>query len=164
MMSREHQNANIVIWCKDHKGKTIREVVKRAREWIEKSKDFENIEFKLASGYLGILAAVNEVVAAAQAQNMALILLLMIVTTSICYRSFVAAIMLLIPLTLANFLTMVVMVMNEISLNINTIPVASIGIGVGVDYAIYILSRICEEYQIHRDYNKAIPIAHQDNR
>jgi predicted RND superfamily exporter protein len=159
MMSREHQNANIIIWCKDHKGTTIREVVKRAREWIEESKDFEKVEFKLASGYLGILAAVNEVVAAAQAQNMALILLLMIVTTTICYRSFVAALMLLVPLTLANFLTMVVMVMNEISLNINTIPVASIGIGVGVDYAIYILSRICEEYQVHRDYNKAIPIA-----
>jgi len=157
MMSRNHQDANIVIWCKDHKGKTIREVIKRAREWIAQTQDLENIEFKLASGYLGILAAVNEVVAAAQAQNMALILLLMIVTTTIAYRSFVAALLLLVPLTLANFLTMVVMVMNEISLNINTIPVASIGIGVGVDYAIYILSRICEEYQIHRDYDKAIP-------
>jgi hypothetical protein len=90
---------------------------------------------------------------------MALILLIMIITTSFCYRSFVAALMLLVCLMLANFLTMVVMVMHKISLNINTIPVASIGIGVGVDYAIYTLSRICEEFQTHRDLNKAIPIA-----
>lgn len=159
MLSRDHQSANIVIWCKDHKGETIREVIKRAREWIEVSKDFEKIQFKLASGYLGILAAVNEVVASAQAQNMALILALTILTSAFAYRSFVASLMLLATLLLANFLTMVVMVMNQISLNINTIPVASIGIGVGVDYAIYVLSRIVEEYQTHRDYNKAIPIA-----
>jgi len=159
LMSRDHKDANIVIWCKDHKGKTIREVVKRAREWVELTKDDERIQFRLASGYLGILAAVNEVVAAAQAQNMILILLIMIITVSFCYRSFFSAIMLLICLTLANFLTMVVMVMCKMSLNINTIPVASIGIGVGVDYAIYTLSRICEEFQIHKDLNKAIPIA-----
>ena len=76
----------------------------------------QRIKFKLASGYLGILAAVNEVVASAQAQNLALILLIMIVTTSFCYRSFVAALMFLVPLILANFLTMVVMVMEKISL------------------------------------------------
>ena len=157
MMSRDHKDANIVIWCKDHRGETIRQVLKRAREWIQVSKGYEKIKFRLASGYLGILGAVNEVVTKAQAQNLALILLIMMISCSFCYRSFIAALMLLAPLTLATFLTMVVMVMHGISLNINTIPVTSIGIGVGVDYGIYILSRICEEFQVSKDYKIAIP-------
>lgn len=155
-MSRDHKDANVVVWCKDHKGETIREVIKKAREWIEKSKDFEKIKFKLASGYLGILAAVNETVARAQVQNLCLILLVTIITAACTYRSLGASMMLLFSLVLANFLTMVVMVMREISLNINTIPVASIGIGVGVDYSVYVLSRLCEEYQNTKDYGEAI--------
>jgi len=158
IMSRDHKDANIVVWCKDHKGDTIREVLKRCREWVEVSKNDENIKFRLASGYLGILGAVNEVVAKAQAQNLVLILLIIVIATAITYRSMIAALLLLFLLQEANFVTMVVMVWQGISLNVNTIPVASIGIGIGIDYAMYVLTRIKEEYQIHGDLNKAIPI------
>ena len=41
-------------------------------------------------------------------------------------------------------------------LDVNTLPIAAIGIGVGIDYGIYLLSRICEEYQGHKDYGAAI--------
>jgi predicted RND superfamily exporter protein len=159
MMSRDHKDANIVIWCKDHRGDTIRQVVARARSWIELNKDYEPLKFRLASGYLGILGAVNEVVAQAQAQNIALILGIVIVFTAITYKSVVAAVIVTLTLLLGNFLTMVFMVFNGISLNVNTIPVASIGIGVGVDYSIYILSRIVEEFATHRDYKMAITVA-----
>ena len=159
MMSRDHKDANIVIWCKDHRGDTIRQVVARARSWIELNKDYEPLKFRLASGYLGILGAVNEVVAQAQAQNIALILGIVIVFTAITYKSVVAAVIVTLILLLGNFLTMVFMVFNGISLNVNTIPVASIGIGVGVDYSIYILSRIVEEFATHRDYKMAITVA-----
>ena len=159
LMSRDHKDANIVVWAKDHKGDTIRQIVKRARHWIELNKDYDQLEFRLASGYLGILAAVNEVVAQAQAQNIILILGTIFIFCGLVYRSVVAPLMLLSTLVLAKFMTMGFMVMNGISLNVNTIPVASIGIGVGVDYSIYVLSRIIEEYQRYRDLNKAIPVA-----
>ncbi|NLN59527.1 MAG: MMPL family transporter [Deltaproteobacteria bacterium] len=159
MMSRDHKDANIVVWCKDHQGDTIRQVLARARSWIAKNKDYEPLQFRLASGYLGILGAVNEVVAQAQAQNIALILGIVVVFAAFTYRSLLAAAILVFVLLLGNFLTMVFMVLKGISLNVNTIPVASIGIGVGVDYSIYILSRIIEEYQLHRDLRLAIPVA-----
>lgn len=159
MMSRDHKDANIVVWCKDHQGETIRQVVKRARHWIELNKDYEPLQFRLASGYLGILAAVNEVVAKAQTQNIILILSIIFIVCGIVYKSAVAPLFLLSTLLLADFMTMVFMVMKGISLNVNTIPVASIGIGVGVDYSIYVLSRIIEEYQHYRDLKLAIPVA-----
>jgi uncharacterized protein len=159
MMSRDHKDANIVIWCKDHRGDTIRQVVARARSWIELNKDYEPLKFRLASGYLGILGAVNEVVAQAQAQNIALILSLVFIFTAFTYRSVFAAVIVTLILLLGNFLTMVFMVFKGISLNVNTIPVASIGIGVGVDYSIYVMSRLVEEFATYRDHKMAITVA-----
>ncbi len=52
-----------------------------------------------------------------------------------------------IPLNVTNIITLAIMRWLEIGLNINTLPVVSVGVGVGIDYGIYLLSRICEEYQ-----------------
>jgi len=50
------------------------------------------------------------------------------------------------------------MALMSIGLNINTLPVASVGVGIGLDYGIYVVSRIKEEYAIHQDLEKAIMI------
>jgi len=72
------------------------------------------------------------------------------------YRSLVAGLLLLIPVNLSNFLLGAMMERMGIGLDVNTLPIAAIGIGVGIDYGIYLLSRMCEEYQGHPDYSKAI--------
>jgi predicted RND superfamily exporter protein len=43
-----------------------------------------------------------------------------------------------------------------IGLNINTFPVVSLGIGMGVDYGLYIVSRIIEVYRVERDLAKSV--------
>ena len=53
----------------------------------------------------------------------------------------------MIPLNVTNIITLSIMRWLEIGLNINTLPIVSVGVGVGIDYGIYLLSRICEEYQ-----------------
>jgi hypothetical protein len=45
---------------------------------------------------------------------------------------------------------------NNIAVNINTVPVIAVGIGVGIDYAIYIMNRIREEMAALRDLQKAV--------
>ena len=72
------------------------------------------------------------------------------------YRSIVAGLLLLIPVNLSNFFLMAVMVEMGVGLDINSLPITAIGIGVGIDYGIYLLSRICEEYQGHKSYDAAI--------
>jgi hypothetical protein len=42
-----------------------------------------------------------------------------------------------------------------IDLNINSLPVAAIGIGIGIDYGYYVLSRIVEELEQARDFDAA---------
>jgi hypothetical protein len=159
LMSRDYRNANIVVYYKDHRGDTIRQAVARAAAFIDSMPPVEGVRLRLASGYMGVLAAVNEVVASSQVLNLVLLLVIMIVTCAATYQSLVAALILLVPLIVADLLVVAFMGLRGIGLNINTLPIASIGVGVGVDYGIYLLSRICEEYQISRDYAKAIPQA-----
>jgi predicted RND superfamily exporter protein len=45
----------------------------------------------------------------------------------------------------------------EIGLDVNTLPIGAVGMGIGIDYNIYLMSRMCEEYRINPDYSKLIP-------
>jgi predicted RND superfamily exporter protein len=79
---------------------------------------------------------------------------------SFAYRSFVAGFILLIPVNLSNLVLGACMSLMGIGLDINALLVAAIGVGVGIDYGIYLLSRICEEYQSHEgDYGLSIVAA-----
>jgi predicted RND superfamily exporter protein len=158
-VSRDYQDANITVWYKDHKGDTIRRAIAQAKEFIASATAIDGIEFQLASGYMGVLAAVNEVVAGSQAICLFLLLGVILITCSITYRSFVAPLILMVPLAVANLFATAFMAVKGIGLNINTLPVATIGIGVGVDYGIYLLSRICEEYQNLGRFDAAIRTA-----
>ncbi|MFZ2948225.1 MAG: MMPL family transporter, partial [Desulfuromonadaceae bacterium] len=66
------------------------------------------------------------------------------------------AVFLMIPLNLANIITLAAMHYLEIGLNVNTLPIVSVGVGVGIDYGIYLLSRFCEEFQISGAYSLAV--------
>jgi predicted RND superfamily exporter protein len=73
----------------------------------------------------------------------------------------VAGFILLIPVNLSNAMLEAVMVLLGIGLDVNSLPIASIGIGVGIDYGIYLVSRMCEDYQDSKDYGAAIQHAIQ---
>jgi hypothetical protein len=64
--SRDGSVANVIIWYKDHKGETLRSAVSRVKKFMEDYKELlkeEHCSFQLASGNLGILAAINDIVA-----------------------------------------------------------------------------------------------------
>jgi len=53
----------------------------------------------------------------------------------------------LLPLLLTDLVVAAIMARLNISFNVNTLPVVSVGMGVGIDYGIYLLSRIRDEMQ-----------------
>lgn len=154
--SRDKRNATIVIWFKDHMGDTIRQAVSAVRSFIEEKKDVlqqSGVSLQLASGNIGVLAAVNETVRNSQFLNFVLVMGVIFILCSFTYRSIVAAIILMIPLNVTNLITLSIMKALGIGLNINTLPIISVGVGVGIDYGIYLLSRISEEYQLNGEYS-----------
>jgi len=117
---------------------------------------FGAADFKLCGGMIGVLAAINEEIAWSQAGTIMLIFCIVFVLCSSVFRSIWAGVVLAVPLIIANLAAFTYMVFKEISLDVNTLPVFAVGIGVGVDYGIYVISRFREEYTNTGDIDKAI--------
>jgi predicted RND superfamily exporter protein len=111
---------------------------------------------KPAGGLGGILVAANEVIAEKNDQLLYLVLGVIFILCSITYRSFTAGFMFVFSLILANFFAFSYMVYRNLGLNINTLPVVSLGIGLGVDYGLYIISRIKETYIEEKELSQAV--------
>lgn len=153
----DFSNANVVLWYKNHTGDTLRRTMEHIKDFIaNQGNKVKDISFRLASGNMGVLAAVNETVAETQLLNFIFVTVVIFIICAYTYHSFLAALILLIPINLANLVTLAVMYNMRISLNIDTLPVVSVGVGVGIDYGIYLLSRICEQYRENPDYKTSI--------
>jgi len=150
------QHGRLTFFLYDHKGDTLRDVINRAQEFIQ-SHPLQGAEFKLASGHAGVLAAANEVIARSDKLTLGLMLLAQLVFCAIGFRSLVAGLFFVGVVLLSNTFGMALMAYWNVGLNVNTLPVISLGIGFGEDYGIYIVSRIIEEY--HRQNHSHLPAA-----
>ena len=129
----------IVIFMEDHKAETIERVVGRVKELAQEF-DSENLKFKLASGPVGVMAATNEAVSAAQEPMMLYVYGAVIILCLISFRSLRATIAVVLPLYVVSTLAQALMTKLSIGLTVSTLPVIALGVGIGVDYGIYILS------------------------
>jgi predicted RND superfamily exporter protein len=111
--------------------------VDNAEEW---SSDAVNL--RLATGNVGVMAATNDRVTEAQYPMLALVYAAVIVLCLLAFRSLRATIAIVIPLVVVSLLANALMAAMNIGLKVNTLPVAALGVGIGVDYAIYIYSRM----------------------
>lgn len=151
------QNATVSLWYKDNKQETVDRALEQARAALEQvGLDHEAFRIRLGTGTIALQQSINDTVDYYQWIILGCLNLVIFITCSYAYRSFVAGILLLIPVNLSNLLLGAVMVQMGIGLDVNTLPIAAIGIGVGIDYGIYLLSRICEEFQEFADHAKAI--------
>lgn len=141
------KNGAVTLFFRDHQGVTISTAVQRIKDYIA-NHPMKDAEFLLAGGLVGVLAAVNEVILSGQIEAIALALLVLVACCAVTYRSTVAGVFFMIPVLLSNTLTFSYMAWKGIGMNINTLPVVALGIGLGVDYTFYIVDGIREE--LHR--------------
>jgi uncharacterized protein len=112
--------------------------------------------FRLAGGFAGLLAAVIEVVMSTEALVTVMAFLVVFLVCAISYRSLLAGLFFMIPLVVSNYLTYALMGLRGIGLDVNTVPIVALGVGLGVDYGLYVVSRIEEEYAVSGDLADAI--------
>lgn len=141
-----YKNGSILMMFRDHKGDTIRRAIQAIKDFAEDN-PMNGATFRLAGGLIGVLGAVNEVIFSGQIQSIALSLLLLFIFCAFAYRSTQAGLFFLPMVLISNTITFCFMSWANIGLNINTLPVAALGIGLGGDYAFYISDRIKEGYE-----------------
>ena len=137
----------INVYTVDHQAQTIAHIVDRIHAFKAGGGDTEKVTFRLASGNVGVMAATNEAVHAADKWvNLALFLSVGFLCL-LTFRSLRLTLCVILPLALVTVLCNAVMAMLDIGLKVNTLPVVALGVGVGVDYGIYLFERIKHEME-----------------
>ncbi len=140
LLNRECSAMPVMMFTEDHKAETIDRVVNEVKRYRE-ANPVEGAEFRLATGNVGVMAATNEEVSAAQFPILLGVFSAVILMCWITFRSIRAVICIVVPLGLVSLLAYALMTFLLIGLKVNTLPVVALGVGVGVDYGIYIYSR-----------------------
>ena len=103
---------------------------------------FKPVKLRLATGAVGVMAATNEAVEEAQVPMMIWVYLAVTLLCLISFRSVRGTICVVLPLVVVSLLAQALMTWLEIGLTVATLPVIALGVGIGVDYGIYIFSRM----------------------
>ncbi len=129
----------VILFMDDHKAETIDRVVSAVDKYAEVYAQ-QDLKFVLASGPVGVMAAKNQAVKAAQVPMMLYVFAAVIILCLISFRSLRATLVVVAPLYVVSVLAQGLMTGLEIGLTVSTLPVIALGVGIGVDYGIYILS------------------------
>lgn len=135
---------NLQVFLKDHEGATLSHVVGEVRNFIAEDKT-PNITFKLAGGNAGVAAATNEAVEHAEVQMLGSIFGAITLLCWLTFRSWRAVLCIVVPLAIVSILCNALMAMLGIGLKVPTLPVVALGVGVGVDYGIYLFESMQHE-------------------
>lgn len=137
---------NTVVFFKNHTPDTIDQVAKSTEKFFaDNPLKSKYGDFFFAGGSIGLEMAVDQVVKYSHSRVDMLILVAVFILCVVSYKSFVAGAILVFPLLFANLLVTAIMAAMGIGITIDTLPVVAIGVGIGVDFGIYLISRMQEE-------------------
>ncbi|WP_221886065.1 efflux RND transporter permease subunit [Marinobacter sp. NP-6] len=148
-LGNEYRNSDcnalpVSIYLEDHKAPTIRHIVEVISDFKDQH-DTDEMEFRLASGNVGVMAATNEVVSESQIVVNLAVFATVALMCLITFRSISITIAIVVPVALVTLLCNAIMAMMGIGVKVNTLPVIAIAVGMGVDYGIYMFERVKHE-------------------
>jgi predicted RND superfamily exporter protein len=129
----------VIAYLSDHRAETLDRVVAVADDFA-RAHSTRDREFLLAAGSAGIEAATNIVVRKAWREMLVLVYAAVILLCFITFRSWRAVVVAVVPLVITSVLCEALMVALGIGVKVATLPVIALGVGIGVDYALYLLS------------------------
>jgi predicted RND superfamily exporter protein len=136
----------IYVSLHDHKATTLNAVVDTVQKFVKQPENISpDYAFSLAGGNAGIEAATNIVVEAANQKMLYLVYAAVILFCFVTFRSWRAVLCAVLPLILISILAQALMVCLGIGIKVATLPVIALGVGIGVDYALYVLSIVLRE-------------------
>lgn len=134
----------VFVFLDDHKAETLTRVTEAVEKFAAEN-DTDEVKFLLASGNAGIEAATNEVISAKKNPMLLLVYGVVILLCFIAFRSWRPVVCIIFPLVLTSFLCEALMTMLGIGIKVATLPVIALGVGIGVDYGVYIYAKF-EKY------------------
>jgi predicted RND superfamily exporter protein len=133
----------VLMFLTDHRAGTIERAVAQVKQW-RTDNPAASAQLRLAAGNVGVMAATNETVEAKELLILAGVFAAVIVMCLLTFHSAVGTLLVVLPLALVSVLVYAVMALVGIGLKVSTLPMVALGAGIGVDYGIYLFSRMQE--------------------
>ncbi|MBK7462733.1 MAG: MMPL family transporter [Betaproteobacteria bacterium] len=156
-VNADENEANMVFYYKDHQAETINRIVALAEEGIKKIEaEVPGLHIELGGGIIGVTAAGNQALHTDHMIIIPAVMLLAFFIVMVYYSSLHAGWLMVLPMLFSTLMTYAYMGALNIGISVNTVPVIAVGVGVGIDYAVYFMDRIREEFAVLRDMKKAV--------
>jgi predicted RND superfamily exporter protein len=149
LINQDCSMAPVLIFLNDHKADTLQNVVDAVNAFILENPP-QGIEFLMAAGNAGIESATNMVIEDAQTEMLIWVYSVVIALCLITFRSVRTVISIVVPLVLTSILSQALMAVLGIGVKVATLPVIALGVGIGVDYGIYIFSKVREALDMNK--------------
>jgi len=130
----------VYVYLGDHKAQTLERVVREVQSFGATLGPASDTRILLAGGNAGMEAATNIVVKRSNWVMTLLVYLSVMTLALVTFRSWRATLAAMLPLMLTTVLLEALMAMLGIGLKVATLPVVALGVGIGVDYSLYVLS------------------------
>lgn len=143
-INRDCSLTPIFIFLNDHKSETLQRTVDVVEAYTAEIQS-EDVKVLLAAGNAGIEVATNQIIAESQTFMMVVVYVVVGLMVLMAYRSMRAVVCVVMPLMMTSILCTALMAYLGIGVKVSTLPIIALGVGLGVDYGIYIYSRL-EEY------------------
>jgi hypothetical protein len=145
----------IQVFSKDYSTGAAGELISDSKKYVAEYFPHD-YSIGIASGTAAISAALNDVMVKGQIRNIIQVSIVVFLLCTFIFRSWVGGLLAITPLSFAVILNFGVMGFSKIHLNVGTATISAMGIGIGVDYAIYIISRFKEEFKKSHDIHQAM--------
>lgn len=143
LLNEECTLVPVMLFLADHRAGTIERVVAAVKQWRTRN-PVPGAQFELATGNIGAMAATNETVERKELWILAGVFAAVTLMCLLTFRSLLGTVLVVAPLALVSVLVYAVMALVGIGLKVTTLPMVALGAGIGVDYGIYLFSRMQE--------------------
>jgi hydrophobe/amphiphile efflux-3 (HAE3) family protein len=139
MVTWDYRKARVIVLLKDGSHTTLTRINRKILDWV--NKEFKGPEVSIAGrGQMGV--AFNELVLRGQIISLTFSTPTVFIIAALVLKSFVGGILAIIPLSICVFLNFGILGLTGIAFDANLAIIASIAIGIGVDYAIHLLNGV----------------------
>jgi predicted RND superfamily exporter protein len=133
----------VLAYLANHKAETLSRVVAASEDFAARHSD-GNVKFLLAAGNAGIEAATNIVVRQSEPLMLLLVYGVVALLVLLEFRSLRVTLAIMLPLYATSVLCEALMAKLGLGVKVATLPVIALGVGIGVDYGIYIYNRLAQ--------------------
>jgi predicted RND superfamily exporter protein len=141
-----YTTSHVTFYARNHQGDNVARMIAEARQFVTEN-PMAKADFRLAGGLIGVTGAANEEILKNDLLMQVLGFGTMFIIIMFTYRSAVAALVMMVAMFLANGIVNAYMGYRNIGINLQSLPIVTVGLGFGIDYGVYLVSRAVEEYR-----------------